>query len=333
MGWKDAIRSIGAAVRAAEREAKRKHRELERLRKDYERMHEVERAAYEVEVHQNYIDRLLSIHKESGEHVDWRYLVSAQPPEKPVRSSAHEAHARQDLINYRPSLWDRLSSRGEDKRLLLVQAVERAKETDEKAYRQAVEQYERQSPHWEENRALAQRIIDGDSSAYIEAIKEFDPFSEMSDLGSKVSFAIYDDKLIGAVLHVHGQDVIPKVSKSLLNSGRVAIEEIPKGEFNQVLHDYVCGCTLRIARELFALLPVDEVIVTAMDTLLNLQTGHLKEQPILSVGISRNTLKRLDLDEIDPSDSIRNFIHRMTFRKMSGFSAIEPIKASEIILE
>ncbi len=333
VGWKDAIRSIGAAVRAPEREAKQKHQELERLQKDYERMQAVEQAAYEVEAYQNYIDRLLSIHKESGEHVDWRSVVAAEPPEKPVRSSAHEAHARQDLINYEPSLWERLSGRGKDNRHLLAQAIERAKEVDEKAYRQGVEQYECQYPQWEESRALAQRIIDGDASAYIEAIREFDPFSEISALGSKVRFAIYDDKLIGAVLHVHGQDVIPNVSKSLLDSGRVSTKEMSKDEFNQVLHDYVCGCTLRVARELFALLPVDEVIVTAMDTLPNLQTGHVAEQPILSVGISRNTLKRLNLDEINPSDSIGNFIHRMTFRKMSGFSAIEPIKASEIILD
>lgn len=333
MGWKGAIRSIGAAVRAAEREAKRKQRELERLRKDYERMEEVEQAAYEVEAHQNYIDRLLSVHKESGEHVDWRSVVATQPPEKPVRCSTREAHARQELISYEPNLWDRLSGRGEGKRLSLAQAIERAKEDDEKAYRQEVEQYEHKYAQWEESRALAQRIIDRDCSAYIEAIKELDPFSEISDLGSKVSFVIYDDKLVGAVLHVHGQDVIPKESKSLLKSGRLSIKEVPKSVFNQVFQDYVCSCTLRVARELFALLPADAVIVTAMDTLLNLQTGRLEEQPILSVVISRNTIAHLNLDKIDPSDSMRNFMHRMTFKKTTGFSVIEPIKASEIILD
>ena len=35
MGWKGAVRSIGAAVRAAERDAKRRQRELEKRQRQY----------------------------------------------------------------------------------------------------------------------------------------------------------------------------------------------------------------------------------------------------------------------------------------------------------
>jgi len=37
MGWKGTVRSIGAAVRAAERDEKRRQRELEKQQKQYEK--------------------------------------------------------------------------------------------------------------------------------------------------------------------------------------------------------------------------------------------------------------------------------------------------------
>lgn len=61
MGWKGTLRSIRAAQRRAEREAQRRRRELERQRKQLEKMRELERAAYEVQVYENYIDLLREV--------------------------------------------------------------------------------------------------------------------------------------------------------------------------------------------------------------------------------------------------------------------------------
>ena len=36
---------------------------------------------------------------------------------------------------------------------------------------------------------------------------------------------------------------------------------MPKGLFHGIYLDYLCGCVLRVAREVFALLPVDTVLV------------------------------------------------------------------------
>ena len=37
------------------------------------------------------------------------------------------------------------------------------------------------------------------------------------------------------------------------------------------------------------------------------------------------TIEKLNLDMIDPSDSMRNFIHNMNFKKTSGFTAVERV--------
>lgn len=82
---------------------------------------------------------------------------------------------------------------------------------------------------------------------------------------------------------------------------------------------------LRIAREFLGLLPVNEMIITGIDDLLNKATGHLEECPILSVLVVRDTLDRLNFQKLDPSDAMASFLHRMSFKKTAGFCAIERI--------
>ncbi|WP_235369372.1 hypothetical protein [Pseudomonas fluorescens] len=97
--------------------------------------------------------------------------------------------------------------------------------------------------------------------------------------------------------------------------------------FNELHQDYVCSCALRVGRELLAILPDDLVIVTALDNVLNSSTGHMEEQPILSVAFSRLTVDGLNLETIDPSDAMKNFVHTMSFKKGAGFSAVAALDA------
>ena len=85
MGWKGAVRSIGTAVRAMERDAKRRQRELEREQKHYERMEALEQAAYEVEVYENHIEIIQSLHKDCSELIDWLAISNSKQPKEPIK--------------------------------------------------------------------------------------------------------------------------------------------------------------------------------------------------------------------------------------------------------
>jgi hypothetical protein len=85
---------------------------------------------------------------------------------------------------------------------------------------------------------------------------------------------------------------------------------------------------LRVARELFALLPTEMVVVTATADLLKTSTGHIEAQPILSVAIPRATLESLNTDSLDSSDSMNNFVHNMKFLKTKGFRVVEKIEST-----
>lgn len=330
MGWKGTLNSIAAAQRQAEREALKRQRELERQRKQLARMRELERATYEVQVYENYIDVLTSIHKDCGEAWDWEAIQSATPPIKPTKSDVNERMARSNLEAYRPGLVNKILKRVETKRNELVAAIEDGKRRDERLYQEALREYGQNYADWKATRELAARILAGDTDAYIDAIRQADPFSEMSQLGSSIVFKTDDYNLIETTMHVNSVDVIPTETKTLLKSGKLSVKKMSKTRFFELYQDYVCGAVLRVARELFALLPIEMVIITAVGDILNTKTGHMEEQPILSVAIPRETLNKLNFAKLDPSDSMDNFLHNMKFLKTKGFQAVERIVPTDL---
>lgn len=325
MGWKGTVRSIGSAVRAAERDAKKRQRDLERQKKQYKKMQELEQAAYEVEVYENHIEVIQSIHKECNPTIDWNKIALSKQPVEPQKSNHNEAEARESLDAYKPGFIDHLFKRKEKKRAILSQKLDEAINTDEAHYKSKISKWENETEEWKESVAIAKALLDGKAEAKIEAIENLQPFSEISNFGSSLSISVYDNGILEATINVHGTEIVPSETKSLLKSEKLSVKNMPKGRFNEIYQDYVCSCVLRVANELFSATPDSLVLVTAVDELLNSQTGHLEEAPILSVAVSRRTMESLNLDAIDPSDSMVNFKHNMSFKKTKGFDRVERI--------
>ena len=104
---------------------------------------------------------------------------------------------------------------------------------------------------------------------------------------------------------------------------------MPKGQFNEIYQDYVASCALRVAGDMFSILPIEEIYVTCLTDMLNPQTGHMEETPILSVQFVRDTFGRLNLDQLDPSEAMRNFHHEMKFTKGKGFAPVPALDPAE----
>lgn len=291
-------------------------------------MLERERVAYEVELHANRIALLRSVQKECGPYWDWEKIKFSPPPTQPVISDQNEKNARAALQNFHPNIFDKLFRRVEGKRKNLTDAVNAAIQTDELVYRKELRVYQQQYSEWQEIKDIAERILAGDVEAYREVIQEISPLNEISELGSRLELSFSDTQLIEVTLHVNGEDVIPSVIKTQLSSGKLSEKKMPLGQFYELYQDYVCGCALRVARELFALLPLEVAVVTAITGILSSRTGHLEQQPILSIAIQRKTLETLNLGMMDPSDSFRNFIHQMDFKVTKGFKPVAKLDIS-----
>ncbi len=186
MGWKGAVRSIGAACRAAERDAKRRQRELEKQQKQYEKMQVLEQAAYEVEVYQNNIDLLQSMHKECGSPVDWKATSIAPEPEKPESLNERENQARNKAENFQPGFISRILKKEDKKRDQLKKDILKAIENDELDYNSKIESWKEEHNNWSESVQIAQGVLNGDQESKIKAIENLDPFSEISTIGSAI---------------------------------------------------------------------------------------------------------------------------------------------------
>ena len=172
MGWK-------GFARAMNRAAVRNQRELQKQQKMIEKMQETEKAAYEVQVYQNHIDLLLSVHKECGEIYDWAEIEHSEPPSKPERLNQHEDAAKLNLSSLKIGFSDKLLGRGDAKKKQLLDAIEDAKKLDENEYQDALTSYQKEYDEWQTATKLSTKIIAGDTPAYIEAIKIVDPFSDI----------------------------------------------------------------------------------------------------------------------------------------------------------
>ncbi|MDW8327307.1 MAG: hypothetical protein RMK99_12125 [Anaerolineales bacterium] len=189
-----------------------------------------------------------------------------------------------------------------------------------------MQQYEKDFAEWEKMQEIAYGVLNAQPAAYIAAIQETNPFSDIAELGSAIECRTDSDWYIEALLHVNGEQVVPSEVKSLLQSGRLSTKKMPKGQFYELYQDHICSCVIRVARELFALLPVQMVFVHAISERVNPQTGYKDNQTVLSVAIPRDTLMSLNFETIDCSDAMKNFVHRMGFSKTKGFSTVEALK-------
>jgi hypothetical protein len=329
MGWKGTLRSIESslkrAAREAERDSKRRHRELVIRHKELAKLEAKAQAAYEVEAFENLLDRLTTMHKEPVETPDWMLLAKEPPPVEPTKSKAQQSYAEEKLRSFKPSFFDRIFKRAEKSHAKLITAIDHAKKKDEDEYQTKLRRYRSKLSDWEERTHFSRRMLDGDFDAFREAIESMELFAEIKEFGSQIDITISRNATSSINLKIHGETVIPKEKKALLQSGKVSAKNMPVGEFYAHFQDHVCSTALRAANELLAVIPIDMVIVTVTDKLLDSATGHLIEQPILSVKIPRQTLQSLNLPHLDASDSMRNFVHNMDFKKTKGFAPVVTI--------
>jgi hypothetical protein len=322
MGPTGLLRALEAEERRRQRTAQKQQRELERRKREDAKLSAIEQAHLEVETYENNLEVLLSVHKEQGPPWDWRSLAATLPPPPPQKKPYHELQAKQRALVLHP-----------EKQQGSESAIERARMDDERLFEEALKAHAEEKAEWEQLTSLAHRILAGEHKAFIEALVEFSPLAEISDLGSLIHFTVESTSLIRCELKVNGSQAIPLETKTLTASEKVSVKPTPKTRFHEIYQDYVCGCMLRVAREVFAMLPAETVLVTASADITDTRTGQTSEQSVLSAAIPRRILAGLAFDKLDPSDAMENFLHRGNFkasRKTGAFQPITPLTPADI---
>ncbi|MGB2177753.1 MAG: hypothetical protein ACPH9E_07405, partial [Hyphomonas sp.] len=80
MGWRGTMRSVGAAVRAAERDAQRRHKAALRMQAIEEKEQQLRLSAEAVDEWENYVADLITLHVDLDDALDWAALANGPKP-------------------------------------------------------------------------------------------------------------------------------------------------------------------------------------------------------------------------------------------------------------
>lgn len=156
---------------------------------------------------------------------------------------------------------------------------------------------------WAYYHEKAPAVLSGDIDTYLQVIEEVRPLDDLLDFGGQFQFGTDSPSFI---------EVEYVVNDETLETQRLEKNVI---QFYDLLQDFVCSAAIRVARDMFALLPVANVVVHAV----------LNDETVLSARFDRETMDRIRFGFVDPSDVMPRFQHNMAFQPGRGFSPVERI--------
>lgn len=180
---------------------------------------------------------------------------------------------------------------------------------------------------FKELQPFAQSVLAGDIDAYFNVIAEVGPFDDLLEYGSGFEVGTDDPKVMQIEFQVKSDDVVPTQYPDMKASGELVMKDFTKSAYYELVQDYVSSTMLRVARDTFALLPVQYVLVHAVDKILNPATGNDEEVTIASVKIKRDALATLNFERIDPSDCLESFESNVKFKKTTGYAPVDRVLA------
>jgi hypothetical protein len=162
--------------------------------------------------------------------------------------------------------------------------------------------------------------------AYRTVIEQVRPFEELDHLGIQTRVSVAEPSLSEAFVRIR-DDAVPFEEYNLLASGRISVREMPKVRHRELTRDHVCSTAIRVARELFGVLPVARTFVHVTTVQLDPATGHTGEHTLLSVEFDRGRLFGSNFDRLDPASAVESFRHSMNFKKSAGLLPVERLEA------
>ena len=172
---------------------------------------------------------------------------------------------------------------------------------------------------------FAQSVLAGDIDAYFRVIEQVGPFDDLLEYGSGFEVGTDDPKIMEIEFQVKSGDIIPTQYPDMKANGEIVMKDFSKSAYFELVQDYVSSTMLRVARDTFALLPVQTVIIHAVDKILNPATGNDEEVTIASAKIKRDAMATLNFERIDPSDCLESFESNVKFKKTTGYSPVDRV--------
>lgn len=157
---------------------------------------------------------------------------------------------------------------------------------------------------WKYCHDKAYKVLNGDIDTYLQVIKDVGPLEDLLEYGFGFECGTDNPNYMFVEFNTKQDEIMP--CKSSMNIK----------DYNDLLQDYVCSCAIRVARDIFALLPVSHVIVHALSEGIT----------ILSVDFERRIFTKLRFKNSDASDLVEKFKYNMIFDSQNGFQPVDQLE-------
>lgn len=269
----------------------------------------------EVAEFQEALEYITSFHIGCDYEYDWEAMAKELPPFKAGEKGPNEILAFEKLENFKPSFLGKVFKSLEAKqRAELEEEVKKAIEEDKKLY-----------DAWEKRKRLSQSILNGDIQTYETLLKDIKFGSKLGGFVNSFKIQIPSADFLIIDCNINLEDIIPTHYKTLTKTGRLSIRKYNKTDYYAITKLYVPSLVLRVARNIFGLLPLKSVIINAQTRVIDTSIGKHMDITILSVKIDKTTLDKLNFDLINPFDALSNFEHNVSFLKTKGFQEVKKL--------
>ncbi len=318
MGWKGTIRSINASSNRANRESVRRQREAQRRRLSSAKQEMRQKAEELVEEHNNYINFLTSFHKEISEPIDWNEIEKCEEPSKPELSNENETRARSKYENFKPNFFNNILKNAESSKEKLKNKIETSKLEDKRIYEENLKQYENELLTWKGDKEKAEKVKANDFEVINKILIELNPFSDLTEMKIDTRLVACDSTKWVIESIMNDTEIIRGYERSVLSNGELSSKPMTKSKVTALMEDIFASINIRVAREMFTLFPVENLIVNTKTLSRNTNNGRLEPQLVLSCLYTKEKVSNIDFNYIDPSDYIKTHIkYNSGFRKTS----------------
>lgn len=270
----------------------------------------------EVEEFNAAIKYITSFHKKCDYNYDWKAISKKSPPFKYKEKGPNEIKALKNLHNYEPNLLGKVFKFvAKNKERQLEEKVESARKKDEKLYKE-----------WKKRNKIARLILQEDLETYMKLLKDIKFCNKLAGFVPSIKCRTSNKDMMIIEYDLNIDDIVPAHYKTLTKTGRLSIRKYNKTDYYAIIKKYVSSFALRIARNIFGMLPIKTAIINTQTNVLDTQIGKINNITILSVKIDKATLSELNFNLIDPFDALNNFEHNVKFLKTKGFKPVEKLK-------
>ena len=285
--------------------------------------------------------RFAGVHEAAPRVWDWRALAQSPIPPEPTRLDHHEAAAVSslnerlaDLQGYRPGFFEKLFGAHKTRIAVLEADVETARSlidfaklTDHAENEIARKRHAEEVQGIHATRRFASLVLSRDTDTWLRMLRALPvvrPFPPLACRQMVEVLGIGPDTMRVSI-ETYGECALPDRVQFMGKRGRMLDKPFPVKRGNEILQDFVCGVGIRVARDLFAFLPLHAIWVDVLTRRIDSSTGHLRPVPVLSTRFDRETLEGLRLEMVDASDAMSHFEHRMDFKVTTGLKPIQPL--------